>query len=121
MLALFLPLIFIWVVATLTSYLSLLMALFARFIPGADEAKVPHLLRFAYLWGFGALGCLAISALLITVDFLCVKRSFHMVTFDQWMDFSRSFFGLGPFAAIDILPAGICWIWWSRSYGAGEK
>lgn len=120
MLALFIPLVFIWLVATLTSGVCLLMAVNARYALEGDERKVPHYLRFTYLWGFTALGCVAISALLITADFLVFRHSLLTLTQDQWLDYATSCYALGPFAAINVLPSGICWIWFRRRYGAEE-
>lgn len=114
MMALFIPLVLIWVIATLTAYLSLLLAMFVRFTPGANEAKLPHYLRYAYGWGFTALGCLAVSGVLITVDFLVVQRGFRLPSFEQWMDFSRSFLAIGSFAAVNIVPTAVCWFWRKR-------
>ena len=121
MIALFILLVFIWTVATITSYLCLLMTLAARYFPGCDQSKVQHYLRSTYLCGYTALACVAISALLNTVDFLLLRHSFHTVTFEQWLDSVSSYYAMGPFAAINILPSSICWLWWRRCYGAAEN
>jgi hypothetical protein len=116
--ALFIPLVFIWVITTMTAYLCMLQAMVARTLPGLNEDRVPHLLRSAYRCGFAALGCFAIGALLIAVDFMFVQHRLPEVTLEQWGEFAEVAYRMGPYAAIALMPTATCWIWWKRSYGA---
>jgi hypothetical protein len=118
--ALFIPLVFIWVITTMTAYLSMLQAMTARLLPGLKEGRVPHLLRSAYRWGFAAVGCFATAAFLIAVDFMFVQHSLPTVTLEQWGEFADQVYGMGPYAAIAVLPTATCWIWYRRSYGAAD-
>jgi hypothetical protein len=116
---LFLPLAFIWICTTMTTYLCLLEAVVARVVPGFDESRVPHLLRSAYFWGLVAVGCFVGGGVFITIDFLFVQHAFP-VSLDQWKEFTEVAYHMGPYGAVPILPTALCWLWWKYSYGASD-